>query len=391
MSQTNSTQSSTPDDALVTVEILPDTGWAVLRLNRPKALQALNTDMVIQIKQQLEKIADDASVYAIWFESNTHKAFCAGGDVRAVRQSVLEDDVAAGDAFFEHEYALDLYLHEYRKPIVVWAEGYIMGGGMGMMMACPFRIMTPKSKVAMPEVSIGLFPDVGASRFLAERDQLGLFLGMTGAMLNAADSYLLRFATHLCAAEKNSVFERLLSIKWSADKSAHRAIDDALEAIHTPMLAMQSELHTACGTLEALNLGNDFAQDYAHLCTLATDKNTWLKQAGESISQGSPASAALTWLLWQWGRRHFSDDVTADDYVQKNWQQVFALEEAVVAWKIRHEDFAEGVRARLVDKDLTPAWQQASENHLSAILPTLPKTDDATWQHLLQTYGIQAV
>lgn len=355
---------------------IQENGWAILRLDRPKALQALNLDMVTQLHELLTDIQGNDAIKAIWIDSSTPKAFCAGGDVRAVRQSVIDGAPEQGDAFFQQEYALDLLLHNYPKPIVVWGEGYVMGGGMGITMACPFRIITPKSRLAMPEIQIGLFPDVGGSRFLAERGRVGLFLGMTGSMLPAAGSYMIRWATHVSQLSKEDVLARLQHIDWSAHPSYYLLIDDALNAVHQPLNA--TVLQDALDNINSLCRGEDFTADYTNLCNLVEAQSPWLKTAGENISQGAPSTAALTWLLWKWAK-------------DKPWQDVFALEYELACWKIRHPDFVEGVRARLVDKDLDPQWQHPEAKVLAHILPELPASNDKDWQALLTKHGILAV
>lgn len=371
----NQTDTTHTDD-LVYLDIDYKTGWAKLSLNRAKALQALNTKMVVMLKQYLAQIAEDDGVYAVWLESTTPKAFCAGGDVRRIRQAVIENEPQP-ENFFAQEYALDLYMHEYSKPIVTWGEGYIMGGGMGMLMATPFRIVTPKSKLAMPEVNIGLFPDVGGSRFLASSGTLGLFLGLTGSMLSASDAFMLRWATHICTDTKSSVLEKLENIVWqSSGLNPHQLIDDVLNTIHTP--SNPTHLQQNLSLIHDLALGENFMDDYQNLCQLSTSNNEWLKTAGQNIRQGAPSTVALTWLLWSWAHN-------------KTWQAVFALEFELAKWKINHPDFAEGVRARLVDKDLKPQWQHKNTDSLSDILPSLPVTDDEQWQQLLIKNHIKAI
>lgn len=355
---------------------IQDNGWAILRLDRPKALQALNLAMVTELHQLLADMQANDAVKAVWIESTTDKAFCAGGDVRSVRQSVIEGHPEAGDAFFQQEYALDLLLHTYAKPLVVWGGGYVMGGGMGILMACPFRIVTPKSRLAMPEVQIGLFPDVGGSRFLAERGRVGLFLGMTGSILPATGSYMIRWATHVTTDSKADVFERLQRIDWSSRTSRFALIDDALNAVHQPL--SETVLQDALDSINSLCRGDDFTSDYTNLCNLVEAQSPWLRTAGENISNGAPSTAALTWLLWNWAKN-------------KSWQDVFALEYELACWKIRHPDFSEGVRARLVDKDLSPQWLHPDAKVLAHILPELPASNDSDWKALLTKHGILAI
>lgn len=361
--------------AFISVAIT-DNGWADVQLNRPKALQALNLEMVTQLYDVLYELQTNDAVKAVWVHSSTQKAFCAGGDVRSIRQSVLNAAPEKGDAFFKQEYDLDLLLHTYAKPVVVWGAGYVMGGGMGILMACPFRIITPKSQLAMPEIQIGLFPDVGGSRFLAERGRVGLFLGMTGSMLSAEGSYLIRWATHIANDTKEAVFERLQCIDWASHPSHYVLIDDALHAVHYPLNA--TVLQDSLDSINSLCRGDDFTTDYNNVCNLVEAQSEWLQTAGENISQGAPSTAALTWLLWNWAKT-------------KSWKDVFAVEYELACWKIRHPDFVEGVRARLVDKDLSPNWLNAGETTLAGILPELPATQDKDWQDLLNKHGIRAI
>ena len=172
-------------------------GWRIVRLNRPKSLHALDESIVTALLRVFEDFRDDKNVKAIWLDSTTPKAFCAGGDVRKLRQLVINQEVDTANKFFQQEYALDLLLHNYAKPVVVWGEGYVMGGGLGLFMAAPFRLVTPYSRLAMPEINIGLYPDVGASRFLADRGPIGLFTGLTGSIMTAAGAYSIGWATHL--------------------------------------------------------------------------------------------------------------------------------------------------------------------------------------------------
>src|SRR5690606_23692435 len=144
----------------------------------------------------------------------TPKAFCAGGDVRKLRQLVINDEVATANKFFEQEYALDLLLHNYAKPILVWGEGYVMGGGLGLFMAAPFRLVTPYSRLAMPEINNVLYPDVGTTRFLTDRRAIGMFTGLPSSIMTAAGAYGIGWATHICDAERDTVLNRVVNIDW---------------------------------------------------------------------------------------------------------------------------------------------------------------------------------
>jgi enoyl-CoA hydratase/carnithine racemase len=360
----------------IIVEELKNNWWSV-RLNRPKSLHALDESIVSALYSTFEYLHQHPAVKAIWFDSTTPKAFCAGGDVRKLRQLVLDGDVVQAKQFFKQEYVLDRLLHHYAKPLVVWGEGYVMGGGLGLFMAAPFRLVTPHSRLAMPEINIGLYPDVGATRFLADRGTIGLFVGLTGSIMTAAGAYSIGWATHICEQGRDVVLNQLINIRWQDySAGAYRAIDDTLNSLHRPVAA--GPLQNSLDVIHSVCRGHDFFHDYHAIRGLGNARSDWLRQASENLSNGSPTTAALTWLLWQWAKQHHS------------WDEVFALEEEISGWKIQHADFIEGVRARLVDKDLQPAWQHTSFQQLADLfrgnVPISQQVD--SWNALLRQYGI---
>ncbi len=351
-------------------------GWRIVRLNRPKSLHALDESIVTALLEVFQDFHHDDAVKAIWLDSTTPKAFCAGGDVRKLRQLVINDEVATANKFFEQEYALDLLLHNYAKPVLVWGEGYVMGGGLGLFMAAPFRMVTPYSRLAMPEINIGLYPDVGATRFLADRGAIGLFTGLTGSIMTSAGAYGIGWATHICDAQRDNVLDKVLNIDWAHYPAGDfRAIDDTLNSMHRPV--SPGPLQNSLDVIHSVCRGVNFEHDYESIVGLSDARSDWLRQASENLQKGSPTTAALTWLLWQWGKRVHS------------WNEVFELETQISNWKIRHPDFVEGVRARLVDKDLSPEWLKGSELSLKAILSDCPPvTSIQSWNDLLKHYGI---
>ncbi|CAB1213228.1 enoyl-CoA hydratase/isomerase family protein [Acinetobacter bouvetii] len=351
-------------------------GWRIVRLNRPKSLHALDESIVTALLEVFQDFQYDDAVKAIWLDSTTPKAFCAGGDVRKLRQLVINDEVDTANKFFEQEYALDLLLHNYAKPVLVWGEGYVMGGGLGLFMAAPFRLVTPYSRLAMPEINIGLYPDVGATRFLADRGAIGLFTGLTGSIMTSAGAYGIGWATHICDAQRDNVLEKVLNIDWGHYPAGdYRAIDDTLNSMHRPV--GPGPLQNSLDVIQSVCRGVSFEHDYESIIGLSDARSDWLRQASENLQKGSPATAALTWLLWQWGKHVHS------------WNEVFELETQISDWKIRHPDFVEGVRARLVDKDLSPEWKKGSDCSLKAILSDCPPvTNIQSWNDLLKHYGI---
>ena len=351
-------------------------GWRIVRLNRPKSLHALDESIVTALLEVFQDFQHDDAVKAIWLDSTTPKAFCAGGDVRKLRQLIINNEVETANKFFEQEYALDLLLHNYAKPVLIWGEGYVMGGGLGLFMAAPFRLVTPYSRLAMPEINIGLYPDVGATRFLADRGAIGLFTGLTGSIMTAAGAYGIGWATHICYAQRHNVLEKVINIDWGHYPAGDfRAIDDTLNGMHRPV--GPGPLQNSLDVIQSVCRGVNFEHDYESIIGLSDARSDWLRQASENLQKGSPTTAALTWLLWQWGKQVHS------------WNEVFELETQISDWKIRHPDFVEGVRARLVDKDLSPEWTQGTDFSLKAILSDCPPvTNNESWNNLLKHYGV---
>ncbi len=351
-------------------------GWRIVRLNRPKSLHALDETIATALLEVFQDFHHDENVKAIWLDSTTPKAFCAGGDVRKLRQLVINDEVETANKFFEQEYALDLLLHNYAKPVLVWGEGYVMGGGLGLFMAAPFRLVTPYSRLAMPEINIGLYPDVGATRFLADRGAIGLFTGLTGSIMTAAGAYGIGWATHICDLQRDAVLHKMVNIDWDHYPAGDfRAIDDTLNSMHRPV--GPGPLQNSLDVIQSVCRGVNFEHDYESIVGLSDARSDWLRQASENLQKGSPATAALTWLLWQWGKKVHS------------WNEVFELETQISDWKIRHSDFVEGVRARLVDKDLSPEWKKGTDLSLKGILGDHPPvTQIDSWNALLRQYGV---
>jgi len=309
-------------------------GWRIVRLNRPKSLHALDESICSALLEVFQDFEHDASVKAVWLDSTTPKAFCAGGDVRKLRQLVVNDEVETANQFFEQEYALDLLLHNYAKPVLVWGEGYVMGGG------------------------------------------LGLFTGLTGSIMTAAGAYGIGWATHICDAQRDNVLETVVNIDWGHYPAGDfRAIDDTLNSMHRPV--GPGPLQNSLDVIQSVCRGHNFEHDYESIIGLSDARSDWLRQASENLQKGSPATAALTWLLWQWGKQVHS------------WNEVFELETQISDWKIRHADFIEGVRARLVDKDLSPEWKKGADLSLKGILSDEPPvTNIESWNALLKHYGV---
>ena len=330
----------------------------VITLDAPKSLHALNLDMIRAIDGALLRWMDDASIACVVLQSSTDKAFCAGGDVRSLRTAVAEQPGVVPNpqalAFFAEEYRLDHRIHTYAKPLLVWGGGIVMGGGLGLMAGASHRVVTETTRIAMPEITIGLFPDVGGSWFLGRMPgRSGLFLGLTGAPMNAADALFAGLGDYFLQQDaREPVLDALAQASWRADPQANRQqLDRLLRGFAAPAsLLPVSEVRANFDAIASLTQAPTLQEVVAAIAAYAGD-SAWLQKAAHSLAKGAPSSAALVWAMRE-RTRHLS------------LAQVFQLELIVAVQCCAHPDFAEGVRALLIDKDGAPQWQPASLGEL---------------------------
>ncbi len=331
-------------------------------LNAPASLNALSLAMVDALDAQLVQWAADAQVAGVLLDAAGDKAFCAGGDVvslyRSIRATPAGQVPAEAAAFFEREYRLDHRIHCYPKPLLCWGHGIVMGGGIGLLAGASHRVATPKTRLAMPEIGIGLYPDVGGSWLLPRLPGgTGLFLALTGASINAADARFAGLAdTVLRHEDRGALLEAIAAARWQGERDADGAqLSHLLDTLAAGVELPASPLHAHLARIGEV-IGHDRLADIApRLIALAGDADPWLAQAGAAFAKGSPTSAALGFEL-QRRAKHLS------------LAEVFRLEWNASVGCCRHHDFAEGVRALLVDKDRNPRWQPAT---LDAVTPAL--------------------
>lgn len=320
----------------------------IATLNAPMALNALSRSMIEQLEQQMRDWARKPDVVCVLLRGNGARAFCAGGDVRALVEACREHPGSVpplAARFFAAEYRLDYQLHTYPKPLLCWGHGHVLGGGMGLLQGASVRIVTPSSRLAMPEVSIGLYPDVGASWFLSRLPgKLGLFLGLTGSPINARDALDLGLADRFLGEhQQEAVIEELLQLNWQEQAALqlnsllkceqHRACAELPEAQWLPRRALIDELLDVA----------DPASAWRAISGLRGHADPLLAAAGQRLHDGCPLTAHLVWEQIR-RARHMS------------LAQVFQMEYAMSLNCCRHPEFSEGVRARLMDKDNQPRW-----------------------------------
>jgi enoyl-CoA hydratase len=307
-------------------------GW--ITLNRPEALHALSLTMIRIMTQLLKKWEADPSITAVIIESSGGKAFCAGGDVRAVYEAQKTGDLETCDAFFREEYTLNAHIYSYSKPYVALIDGLAMGGGLGISVNGSHRIVTERALLAMPETGIGFFPDVGATTFLTRAlGTVGLYLGLTGTPLKAKDALWFGLATHYVPSSA------LASLR--ADLEKGEDVEDVLDPY-----AQQPE---GKGFLET---HHEFIESHFKKASLkeifeslAEDSSPFAQNTLNTLKTKSPTSLAVTF-------RQLKGCNPPLSFVE-GMQQEFRLSQRMVM----SHDFMEGIRAVLIDKDRLPRWK----------------------------------
>ncbi|QEI05876.1 enoyl-CoA hydratase/isomerase family protein [Pigmentiphaga aceris] len=332
----------------------------VATLNAEKTLNSLSLDMAKLLDERLGAWAKDPEIALVVLQGAGEKAFCAGGDLQLLYRAILEQRAKGGEAareprgnafaeeFFELEYRLDYELHTYPKPYLCWGHGIVMGGGMGLMAGASHRVVTEVSRLAMPEVTIGLFPDVGASWLLNRTPgKSGLFLGLTGAQLKAADAVFVGFADHVVAqADKQKVYAALQDLDWTGEREHDdKLLTDVLRAnAHEPLPA--GPLRENFDLINDLCGRGSLPEIVDAILGLQTE-DPWLQRAQQTLAAGAPGSARIAYDLLRRARLLSLADV-------------FRLEHGVALQCAARGDFGEGIRALIVDKDRQPKWTHAS-------------------------------
>ncbi|HYU95523.1 MAG TPA: enoyl-CoA hydratase/isomerase family protein [Sphingomicrobium sp.] len=307
-----------------------------LRLNRPKAIHALTTQMCEVMSEALLKWRADSAIEAVIIDHAEGRGFCAGGDVVMLWRSGGADGEDAKHFFFA-EYRLNHLLFTYPKPTVAIMDGITMGGGVGISLPCDFRIATENTRLAMPETSIGLFPDVGGGWYLPRLPgRVGEFMALTGARLDGAECHYLGLATHYVPqAALPDLFERV-------GKSPAR-LNGGIGALGVtpPEPKIAENLPAIARCFASYRLEEVIA-------ALNADESDWTQTELATLQSKSPLSCKVSLRLMEVGagRASFEDEMRAE----------YALASRVV----RTHDFREGVRALLIDKDNNPRWDPAT-------------------------------
>ncbi len=347
------------DDILLKVE-----GHAgFISLNRPSALHALTLPMVHAMTAALLEWRDDPAVKCVVIDHADGRGFCAGGDIAFLRNSAMNDGGVSGLKFFHDEYQLNHLLITYPKPVVAFMDGICMGGGVGISQPARFRVATENTKFAMPETGIGLFPDVGGGWYLSRLEgRVGQFLALTGARIAGAGCLSLGLATHY------------LTSNLLAEAKSRIATED-VERIDG-ILGTLSVTPPDSKIVETIvQINRHFASDRLEdiLASLEGDDSDWAMKELATLRSKSPQTCKVA-------LRQLAESQKLTDFADN-----MAMEYRIASRVLVRPDFAEGVRAVIVDKDNSPKWDPATAEGVTdalidAIFAPLPAQEE--WKPL---------
>lgn len=318
----------------------------LVTLNRPKVINSLNLEMVRLLQAALEIARNDRQIWAILLRGAGERGFCAGADLKTLGQAIQGGAAELADRFFQEEYALDLSIHEFPKPVVVIADGVTMGGGLGLAAGADLVIATERTRMALPETRIGFFPDVGATGWLFSKCPPGYpeFLALTGYEIQRGETVRLGLATAHTRTSHLPLIEEALS-QWQLPLPADRQGAAALlrqelavfmeppPTLPCPLDDWVAEHFRGKKTLMELT---------ASLASCSPD-SLYCQEVWSRLGERSPTALTLTLKLL---RRNEGRPLP----------EVFAAEARAAAFIVRHPDYLEGIRARLLDKDDRPQW-----------------------------------
>jgi enoyl-CoA hydratase len=347
------------DDILLKVE-----GHAgFISLNRPLALNALTLPMVHAMTEALLAWRDDDAVKCVVIDHADGRGFCAGGDIAFLRNSAINDGGVSGRKFFHDEYQLNHLLFTYPKPVVAFMDGICMGGGVGISQPARFRVATEYTKFAMPETGIGLFPDVGGGWYLSRLEgRVGQYLALTGARIAGPECLALGLATHYLPSSA------LVEAKARIASEDVEHLDGILSTL--------SETPPASKIVETLlQINHHFASNAFEdiLASLEGDESEWAMKELAALRTKSPQTCKVA-------LRQLAESLKLTDFVDN-----MAMEYRIASRVLVRPDFAEGVRAVIVDKDNAPQWDPATaegvtEALVDAIFAPLPVQEE--WKPL---------
>ncbi len=321
----------------------------IITLNRAAALNAISGEMFSILFSELEKWKNDASIKAVLIKSSCEKAFCAGGDLREIYQNRHESIEKTSD-YFALEYAVDSLIYHYPKPYISFLNAITMGAGVGISIHGSHPIGTENLKLAMPETKIGYFPDVGASYYLSRLpNAMGIYLGLTGNTINAADAKELNLIKHIVPSENLHNLEKKL-IETDFNFSDKNRVTEIINAVE-----IQSEQTKQSDLLKNNDIiQNCFSQESVEkiINTLKNNQNNFCAEIFDQLQQRSPTSLKVT--LEQFRRAK-----------SMSFDQVIEMDFFIAKQMLLGHDFFDGIRAMVIDKDHHPQWNPSELNNVT--------------------------
>lgn len=326
-------------------------------LNVPATLNSLSLEMIDLLQPAIDNWAKRDEIVAVLITGAGDRAFCAGGDIQALYHAMRRNHDAGAVVdrypfdFFEREYRLDYSLHTFPKPVVVIGHGVVMGGGLGILSAASHRVLTEKSRVAIPEITIGLFPDAGTTWLLKNMpEHLAVFTGMTGSHCNASDAMACGVGT--AVVDHTSLVALRDGMKALA-LTGDRSRDDATLSQYIKSFASNTLPNSELAAVpHSLSVSHPLIETVDQLLALA-GRSTWIDRCLGALRSGCPASIGV---VHEQIRRSRTLDLAS----------AFRMEMIIATHCATNPDFAEGVRALLIDKDNSPRWRHASVREMPA-------------------------
>lgn len=325
----------------VVAELQNGIGW--IKLNRPRALNSLNVDMVDTMNEQLKKWKLDDTVSLVCIYGEGEKGLCAGGDMRTLYDLKDKGIEAYANQFFSIEYELNYEIHHYPKPVVVFMDGIVMGGGVGLSIGGSHRIVTESSKWAMPEMNIGFFPDVGASYFLNQMPGfVGKYLALTANILQASDVLYIEAADYFIESKDwPKLKEEMMGKRWMTD-SVEMELEQLLESFQRPV-TLSSSMSSVQDKIDHHFQFETVEEIISSLQESANQGDEWAGSTMRTLLSKSPTSLKVTLRQIQKGKG-------------QSLRSCFDMERNLALNFMKCHDFYEGVRSVLVDKDRNPKW-----------------------------------